>query len=115
MRCFEMNKLFFTLFLGLVLVGTVSATNWYVDNAVATSGNGQSWNTAWKAFSNIAWANVKAGDTIYVSGGSTSKTYPKVRITYAGISGGIVTITKGIDVGHNGEVIFLATTSTFPA
>ena len=110
-----MNKLFFTLFLGLVLVGTVSATNWYVDNAVATSGNGQSWNTAWKAFSNIAWANVKAGDTIYVSGGSTSKTYPKVRITYAGISGGIVTITKGIDVGHNGEVIFLATTSTFPA
>lgn len=34
------------------------AANWYVDNAVATPGNGQSWASAFKNFSNISWSAI---------------------------------------------------------
>ncbi|HLX96280.1 MAG TPA: hypothetical protein VKU37_11105, partial [Verrucomicrobiae bacterium] len=60
--------LFFTLF-------SAGATTWYVDSTVSASGTGTSWATAWKALSNIT--GVKAGDTVYISGGpsGSSQTY----------------------------------------
>ena len=51
------------------------AANWYVDNAITASGNGTSWATAWKRFSNIAWSSIRPGDTLYISGGGSGKTY----------------------------------------
>jgi parallel beta-helix repeat protein len=83
-----------------------SGANWYVDNAVSTSGNGTSWSTAWKNFSNINWTSVKPGDTIYISGGSSSKTYYEILIVNDdGTATAPITITKGINAGHNGTVI----------
>lgn len=99
------KKFLFLLFFSVLLVSSVNAVNWYVDNAVATSGNGQSWNTAWKSFSNIAWSSVQPGDTIYISGGNTGKSYYESMIVGAsGTAGNQITITKGVDVNHNGLV-----------
>jgi parallel beta-helix repeat protein len=93
--------LFFLLF-----VAFASAANFYVDNSASGSNNGTSWANAWKNFASINWSNIKPGDIIYISGGSTQKTYNEVLIiNKSGTAGNPITIRKGIDSGHNGEVI----------
>jgi hypothetical protein len=78
---------------------------WYVDNSVGTSGTGTSWATAWKNFSNIVWASLSPGDTLYLSGGSTSQTYTEtLTVGKGGSAGNPITITKGLEAGHNGTV-----------
>lgn len=85
---------------------SVHAGNWYVDNAVISSGNGQSWTTAWKHISNIDYASVNAGDTIYISGGTTSKTYNEsLGLPKSGSAGAWITISTGQESGHDGVVI----------
>ena len=86
------------------------STYWYVDNAVTTSGDGKSWATALKNFSNITWSNIKPGDTIYISGGpnGTEKIY---RETWTVWTGGTSEkpITIALDAKnnqHNGRVVF---------
>ena len=89
------------LVLGLSLPS--NAANWYVNSAVATSGNGQSWSTAWKAFTNISWSAVQAGDTIYISGGSTSRTYSQtLTVGKSGSATSPIRIARGVNSGHNG-------------
>lgn len=54
-----------------------SASSYYVDNSVGSSGNG-SQGSPWKQFSNINWTTIGSASkpcTIYVSGGATSQTY----------------------------------------
>lgn len=54
-----------------------SASSYYVDNTVATSGNG-SQGSPWKNFSDINWTTMSGASkpcTIYVSGGVSSQTY----------------------------------------
>jgi hypothetical protein len=63
---------------------------YYVDDQISASGAGDSWASAWKNFSDINWKAIQPGDTIYISGGSAA---------------GDITITKGVDPGHNGTVI----------
>ena len=90
----------FTLF-------SASAATWYVDSSVATSGNGTSWAAAWKALSNIS--GVKAGDTVYLSGGASgsSQTYSVSSWKPAGgASGNPITYQIGQDSAHNGTAIF---------
>jgi len=83
-----------------------AGAKWYVDNSVATSGAGTSWAGAWKNLSNIVWASVAAGDTIYISGGAASQTYNEtLTIGKSGTSGNSIIITAGTDAGHNGTVI----------
>lgn len=57
--------------------GLAHATSWYVDAAVATPGNGQSWATAFQSFASVTWSSLRPGDTLYVSGGPSggSKSY----------------------------------------
>ncbi|HYF12921.1 MAG TPA: right-handed parallel beta-helix repeat-containing protein [Candidatus Paceibacterota bacterium] len=82
------------------------AANWYVDNAVSTSGTGASWESAWKSFSDIVWSSIGPNDTLYISGGNSEKIYYEtLSVGTSGSSGSPVTITKGIDSGHNGTVI----------
>lgn len=86
--------------------GRKCLTKFYVDNSTSASGSGTSWSSAWKNFSDIKWGNVKAGDTIYISGGSSGKIYKEtLSVGTSGSSGLPVTITKGVDAGHNGQVI----------
>jgi hypothetical protein len=88
-----------------------AATTWYVDSSVASSGNGQSWATAWKALSNIA--GLSAGDTVYISGGpsgGTGRTYGGTTVTpYAGSASGRITYKIGQDSQHNGIATFTTT------
>ncbi len=92
-------------FFGMHLSAAMAAT-YYVDNAVAISGSGASWAAAWKNFSDINWGSISAGDTIYISGGSTSKTYNEMLdIAADGTQASPIVITKGTDPGHNGDVI----------
>ncbi|MBP6858642.1 MAG: fibronectin type III domain-containing protein [Candidatus Pacebacteria bacterium] len=44
--------------------------NWYLNAAAGTSGNGQSWATAWNTPSSIIWSNIKPGDTLWIAGGN---------------------------------------------
>ena len=87
-----------------------AGTIFYVDNAVEVSGDGLSWETAYKYFSDIEWSKVKPGDTIYISGGPSggSKTYTETWSVGASGSPGLpITITvDGSNASHNGTVIF---------
>jgi hypothetical protein len=84
------------------------ATTWYVDNSLTTgSANGTSWTNAWKSISAISWSSIKAGDTIYISGGTSSQVYAEELNSYSvnGTAANPITISVGQDAGHNGQVI----------
>ena len=100
-----MKKCIITLFC-IVSSSLLWATNYYVDNSAAGSNNGTSWVNAWESFAAINWSNIQPGDIIYISGGSSSKTYnDNIVVNASGSSGSPITIMKGIDAGYNGEVI----------
>lgn len=81
------------------------AATWYVDNAATGSRNGTSWANAWTNLNAIA--GVAAGDTVFISGGSTSKTYlDPYWVPAGGTDGNPITYKVGQDTGHNGVVIF---------
>lgn len=81
-------------------------TDFYVDGAAASSGNGSSWASPWKGLSNISWGAVRPGDTVYISGGVNGETYAgqALNIGASGAPGAPITIEPGIDPGHNGAV-----------
>ena len=86
---------------------SVAGTCYYVDNAVSSSGDGSSWNKAWKSFANINWSQINPGNVIYISGGTSGKTYNENLVVRAsGTLGNQIKITKGVDAGHNGQVMF---------
>jgi parallel beta-helix repeat protein len=80
---------------------------------VSSAGNnidGNSWATAWKGLAQINWSIVQPGDTIYISGGTASATYPGgIQISKSGTASGYITIDTGANspspAGHNGTVI----------
>jgi MYXO-CTERM domain-containing protein len=83
-----------------------------VDNAAAGSNAGTSWTDAWQSFADIDWSALGPGDTLYISGGSGSKTYLERLVMngnqgsgVSGEPGNPVVITGGTDPGHDGTVI----------
>ena len=77
----------------------------YVDNAATGANNGTSWANAWTSLGAIT--GVGAGDTVYVSGGTTSKTYNMGAFNPpSGNSGAQFTVAIGPDAGHTGTAIF---------
>lgn len=106
------QKYFTLLVVSFVLTLTFSAqsfaTNYYVDKDAAGSNSGTSWQNAWESFADINWDIIGADDIIYISGGNTSKVYNDLfnfPEGLSGTSGNPVTITAGIDPGHNGVPI----------
>lgn len=102
-----MKKIIFIV--GIIIIFGVMplhAATWYVDNAATGANNGSSWSNAWTGFSTINWAAIQPGDTIYISGGSSSKTYNEtLSIGASGSAGAHITVSAGQDNGHNGLVI----------
>ena len=84
------------------------AATYYLDSSVATSGNGQSWASAWKTFGNIT--GLKPGDTVYISGGTNGQTYNTGEfLSASGSSGNPITYKVGTDAGKNGVVTINST------
>jgi hypothetical protein len=83
------------------------AANHYIDKDVAGgSGNGSSWQNAWNSIQKINWSIIGPGDTIFLSGGTSSKTYFETLVVGAsGSAGSPITIKPGEDPDHNGIVI----------
>lgn len=93
----------------LLLCLPTYAASWYLDNTASGSANGTSWANAWTDPASVVWgvSGVKAGDTLYISGGSTSQTYTNgFTVGASGTAANRITIRVGQDAGHNGTVIF---------
>ena len=101
------SKAFVLAFITTLFCVTASwAATHYVNKDASGSNNGTSWANAWQGFSSINWSDVSPGDTVYISGGSGSKTYTEgLNVGRSGSSGAPVVITRGRDAGHDGEVI----------
>lgn len=80
--------------------------SFYVDGAVASSGNGTSWGSAWKSFDDIDWGALAPGDTVFISGGTTSQTYHEtLDVQASGADGAPLTFAASTDPDHDGEVV----------
>lgn len=94
----------------LLFSGISNATEWYVDNTASGTNAGTSWTNAWQSFADIGWGSINPGDTLYISGGSTSKTYNEtLTIGASGTSGARIYIKPGSaspsPSGHSGQVV----------
>lgn len=92
----------------LISAGNILSKNYYVSRIATGNGSGTDWSNAASAISKLNWSIIRGGDSIYVSGGNDSMTYPHDSVYNKYISKGVVTITNGKDAGHNGKVIYLA-------
>ena len=89
----------------LAFVSNALAVIRYVDNTSPGGNDGLSWATAWDNLTQIT--GVGAGDTVYISGGTTTKTY-NVGAGFsmpAGNSSAQFTLAIGQEAGHNGVAI----------
>lgn len=101
------NLILAVLFVNFIQSAANAAT-WYVDSAASGAGTGKSWTDAWKNVTNVS--GVLAGDTVFISGGSSGNTQ-----TYAltsswnpagGAAGNPITYRIGQDSAHNGTAVF---------
>ena len=86
-----------------------TGTSWYVDNAASGgSHNGTSWANAWSSLASVNWSGIHPGDTLYISGGSTSKTYTESwSVGASGTASAPITIAvDASNPSHDGTVIF---------
>ena len=96
----------------LALAIPVRASNWYVDSNAGGANDGTSWANAWKSLANIS--GVQPGDTVFISGGSSSQTYPvNAWSPPGGVDGNPITYQTGQDAGQNGVVILNANGNQF--
>lgn len=94
-----------TLIFALALVAKAGAAAWYLDSAAAGANNGTNWANAWTSTTNVVWgaSGVKAGDTLYVSGGYYTNN--GLAIGAGGNSSNWLKVEIGRDTGHDSKVV----------
>jgi hypothetical protein len=105
----KMHLIHLTLLATLTFLAIdVHAATWYVDSSATGANNGTSWTNAWTSLSSTSAAS--AGDTVYISGGSTGSTRTYTLTSEwtpkGGSSGNPITYKIGQDSSHNGTAIF---------
>lgn len=102
-----MKKIFISYF--LLLTNFTFGTNWYVSTTSSGNASGDSWANK-RILSNFNWSQVQPGDVVYIDGGTNGLTYTTNLIpTKSGTSGNPITITRGVEAGHNGTPTFTTT------
>jgi hypothetical protein len=87
-------------------VYAVQGATRYVDSSATGANNGTSWADAWTSLA-TAGTSTAPGDIVYISGGSTTKTYSMGSWkSNSGTAVSPVTYKIGQDAGHNGTAIF---------
>jgi hypothetical protein len=101
------NKLLIVFFVGLLLVGSVSAANYYVSTSSSGTGSGDSWANK-KDFRTLNTASLQPGDVVYIDGGTNGLTYIASPFTIysRGTPDKYIKFTRGLEAGHNGMPIF---------
>ena len=109
-----MKKMFIVVLIFLPSVIFAIGNNWYVSTASSGNASGNSWVNKTK-FSTFNWGTVQPGDTIYLDGGTDSVVYDvnQYEISTHGTVALPITITKGIDAGHNGKAVFRNTSQNY--
>jgi hypothetical protein len=86
----------------LTMATEARAANHYVSKN-GNNADGNSYATAWNELNQINWSTIAAGDVIWLDGGSPSMTYNTDLSVPANAPS--VTIMKGSQAGHSGQVI----------
>ena len=93
-------------FASIAIASHADAAYHYVDSRVAQSGNGTDWSRAWKSFDAIQWSQIRAGDVIFISGGTSGLTYTTPLTARAsGLPGSRIRIVRSTSPGRNGRVL----------
>jgi len=103
----KMKKILIILFVCLLLVGTVSAANYYISTSASGTGSGDSWANK-KDFKTLNTASLLPGDIVYIDGGTNGLIYERSPFTIysRGTSDKYIKFTRGLEVGHNGMPVF---------
>lgn len=89
----------------LLIAVSCNAATFYVSTAASGANNGTSWTDAWENTTDINWASISAGDTIYLDGGASGLSYAAFNnITADGTLGNPITIAASTESGRNGIV-----------
>lgn len=85
-----------TIFFLLISVAPLFGASWYVEQAATgtSANNGTSWANAWTNCTQIGWASINAGDTLWIGGGPSGTTN-----LYVGVNGSLSHYGKSYNSG----------------
>ena len=80
-----------------ILINAVSGKAYfYVRSGATGSNNGADWTNAWSSTSNINWASINPGDTIFIAAG----TYGALNVGKSGTAGNPITFKRATNAEH---------------